>query len=489
MDARKNTTNLLNVPAGAPPVGSGAVLVPGQTFGGYLLLGEIGRGGMGQVFRARDLALDRLVALKVSPPDAGPAAIERMLREARIGARVNHPAIVPVHAAGRVDGRAFLALQYVPGRSLRSLLDERGGSLPPTEALRIACDAAEALAAVHAAGLVHLDVKPENLLLPDSGGVRLTDFGIAREAPVLPAREDGGLYFGTPEYSSPEQCLGGDLDERSDLYSLGITLYEMLAGKVPHEGDSPVEILRRIATRAPTAVEVLDPTIPAPVAAVVRKLLDRRRDSRYARAEDVVRDIGKVLGSRRLAAARLERPAVSGAERPAARSPAPRRPTAPTQPLPRVRPRSLGRSAARAGILAAIAGGFGLVLGALLGLVRIAPSAEGPAGGEPALVDAAGGPMAEALGRALEPVVARAIAGAPAGAPRPVLTVREFPASGHVMVQIAIGGASRAGFSWLTSENPGLMATAAREVGDVLRAILHGPTTPTTTTGTTPVSQ
>ncbi|MCI0342749.1 MAG: serine/threonine protein kinase [Planctomycetales bacterium] len=481
MDARKNTTSLMNAPAGAP---AAPPLAAGQAFGGYLLVEEIGRGGMGQVFRARDLALDRLVALKVSPPDAGPAAMDRMLREARIAARLSHPAIVPVHAAGRVDGRAFLALQYVPGRSLRSLLDERG-PLPPAEALRIARDAADALAAVHAAGLVHLDVKPENLLLPESGGVRLTDFGIARESPVLPAREDGGLYFGTPEYSSPEQCLGGDLDPRSDLYSLGITLYEMLVGKVPHEGDSPVEILRRIATRAPTAVEVLDPTIPGPVAAVVRKLLDRRRDSRYARAEDVVRDIGKVLGSRRLeGAAPPSRLAAGRVERPASRPAAARRPTAATQPLPRVRSRSLRRAAARAGILAAVTGGFGLVLGALLGLVRIAPQAEGaapgPAGppGDPAAVDAAGGPVAEALGRALEPVLGRAIAGAPAGAPRPVITVREFPASGHVMVQIAVGGASRAGFSWLTADNPGLLATATREVGSVLRAILHGPSAP-----------
>jgi serine/threonine-protein kinase len=203
----------------------------------YRLERELGRGGMGVVFLATDATLDRRVAVKVIHPElaAHPSIARRFLAEARTIARVRHPGIVAVHSAGTHEGLLYYVMDEVAGESLRQRL-AREGHLPPVEVARIVGDLASALDAAGRAGVVHRDVKPENVLLDESTGrAMLADFGIARAMVVeTEAASTGqGVAVGTPSYMSPEQAAGEEIDGRSDLYALGVVAYEMLAGHLP----------------------------------------------------------------------------------------------------------------------------------------------------------------------------------------------------------------------------------------------------------------
>ena len=222
--------------------------------GRYRIEREVGRGGMATVFVARDLPHDRPVAIKVLHPNLiASVSAERFLREIRIVAALHHPHILPLHDSGEVDGLLFYVMPYVEGESLRQRL-AREGALPLEDALRIAREVAGALAHAHARGVIHRDVKPENILLHD-GGALVADFGVARalhdtQGPGTPLTSDG-LVVGTAAYASPEQAAGGDLDARGDVYSLGCVLFEMLAGAPPFVAPSPQVVLALHRTAPP----------------------------------------------------------------------------------------------------------------------------------------------------------------------------------------------------------------------------------------------
>lgn len=248
-----------------------------KAIGNYRLVSEIGRGGMGIVYKAEQTNLGRYVALKVLYPHlvADPIIVKRFNYEARATALLNHANIVQIYDVGVEENQHFLSMEYFPGRTLASVLEERG-RLSPEETMRIADQVAAALGAAHDVGIIHRDIKPSNILIDDHGRVKVTDFGIAVAAGQGDLTDEGHLV-GTARYMSPEQVRGDDLDGRSDLYSLGIVIYEMLTGEVPfdHEG-SPLAVL---------AMHVGEPVPPmegVPLAAesLVQMCLEKRREQR-----------------------------------------------------------------------------------------------------------------------------------------------------------------------------------------------------------------
>jgi eukaryotic-like serine/threonine-protein kinase len=246
---------------------------PTRVGGRYVLRGEIGRGGMATVHRARDEVLDRDVAVKLLHAHLAtdPAFLDRFRREARAAAALNHPNVVTVHDWGETnDEGAFLVLQYVDGCSLREVLRRRG-RLSPAEALAILGPAAEGLGAAHAAGLVHRDVKPENLLLASDGSIQITDFGLARAAASATSTFGADVLVGSPHYLSPEAVRGEPLRATADVYALGVVLFECLTGRPPHEGDSPfATAVAHTARRVPAPSELVE-EIPPAVDEVVRR--------------------------------------------------------------------------------------------------------------------------------------------------------------------------------------------------------------------------
>ena len=212
--------------------------------GRYRIVRHIARGGMAEVFLGRDELLGRTVAIKVLFPEMShdPSFVERFRREARSAAALNHPNIVSVFDFGEDDGSYFIVMEYVDGVTLRDLV--RRGPMDPQDAVRIAAAVAKALAAAHAQGTVHRDVKPANVLIADDG-VKVTDFGIARAADAQEGLTQPGMVLGTARYLSPEQAHGKPIDHRSDIFSMGTVLYEMLAGHPPFPGESPVAVAAR----------------------------------------------------------------------------------------------------------------------------------------------------------------------------------------------------------------------------------------------------
>ena len=242
----------------------------------YQIERELGRGGMGVVYLARDLTLDRLVAVKVVHPDLSTNHVvsARFLTEARTIAKIRHPNIVSVHTAGEFDGQLFYVMDYFPGETLRQRLS-RERRLPPDVAVRIGSDIADALDAASGAGVVHRDLKPENILLegsPTEPRALLADFGIARLVEGGGGHTGPGAVMGTPAYMSPEQAGGEELDGRSDLYSLGIICYEMLAGAPPFVGSH----------RSVISKQILDP--PVPLATIRPDLPGGPSSGRHARS-------------------------------------------------------------------------------------------------------------------------------------------------------------------------------------------------------------
>ncbi|MDF1503501.1 serine/threonine-protein kinase, partial [Roseisolibacter sp. H3M3-2] len=266
----------------------------------YALERELGRGGMGVVFLARDVALDRPVAIKLLPPAlaASDGARARFLREARAAARLSHPHIVPVHAVEAHDALAFFVMAYVDGETLGARV-RRAGPLPAAEAMRVTQEVAWALGHAHANGVVHRDVKPDNVLLErDTGRALVADFGIAQltlaDAAQTPAT---GHPVGTPQYMSPEQGAGARADARSDLYALGATMFWAASGRLPFEGRTAAALLAQLAaTPAPTLLGVR-PSLPPRFAAAVDRCLAKDPDARFPSAEALAAAVGDARGS------------------------------------------------------------------------------------------------------------------------------------------------------------------------------------------------
>jgi len=261
---------------------------PAGRIGPYDVIERVGRGGMGEVFRAMDPALERIVALKIlTPALAGnPEARRRFLREARAAAAVCHEHVVTIHAVGESGDVPYLIMQFVAGRSLQEKID-REAPLGLKEILRIGMQTASGLAAAHAQGLIHRDIKPANILLENGvERVKITDFGLARAVSDSGLTQSGTIA-GTPSYMSPEQAMGETLGPRSDLFSLGGVLYAMATGEPPFAADSVVAVLRRVCDDAPRPIRERNPETPDWLAATIERLMAKQPEGRFATAEEV----------------------------------------------------------------------------------------------------------------------------------------------------------------------------------------------------------
>ncbi|MCE9583988.1 MAG: serine/threonine protein kinase [Planctomycetes bacterium] len=267
---------------------------PGKTLDGFLIETPLGRGGMAAVFRARDIALNRPVALKVLRSQAvrDGATRERFLEEARAAAKLHHPNVIETHRAGESAGVLYMAMQYVNGRTLEKLL-KNDGRMPWRRALAVGREVARALEAAHAAGMAHRDIKPANIMVGPDGHVTVMDFGVAK--PLAGEVMDSREFAGTPVYASPEQHSTGTVDGRTDLWSLGVTIYQMLTGRIPFVAEEPAELRRLIATEEPIAIRDLEPSVPKPVADLVEKLMSKRPGDRPATASDTIRALDAAL--------------------------------------------------------------------------------------------------------------------------------------------------------------------------------------------------
>ncbi len=260
--------------------------------GRYELHRRIARGGMAEVFLARDALLDRPVALKVLFPEfaTDPSFVERFRREAQSAANLSHPNIVSVYDWGEEEGTYFIVMEYVEGRSLAQIIKDEG-ALHPDRAADITADTAAALGFAHRNGVVHRDVKPGNILINPSGTVKVADFGIARAVSAAENLTQTGTVMGTATYFSPEQARGESVDPRSDIYSLGVVLYEMLTGRPPFTGDNPVSVAYKHVQETPEGPRQRNPDIPAGLEAVTLKAMAKNQANRYATAEDLRADL------------------------------------------------------------------------------------------------------------------------------------------------------------------------------------------------------
>ncbi len=273
-------------------------LSSGTRLGPYEILSPIGAGGMGEVWRARDTRLGRDVAVKIVRPGlaSDPDRLSRFEKEARAAAQLDHPNILVVHDVGTHEGSPFIVSELLQGESLREKL---GAPLPPRKAVDYAIQIAHGLAAAHEKGIVHRDIKPENVFVTKDGDVKILDFGIAKllpsfeaagvntETPTATATQ-AGTAVGTVAYMSPEQIRGQPVDARTDLFSLGVVLYEMLSGKRPFQRDTPAEIMTAILREEPPDLSETNRSVPASLEGIVRHCLEKEPDNRFQTARDVV---------------------------------------------------------------------------------------------------------------------------------------------------------------------------------------------------------
>jgi serine/threonine-protein kinase len=276
----------------------------GQVFSNrYEIERELARGGMAEVYLARDQLLNRPVALKVLFPEFArePSFVERFRREAQAAANLNHPNIVAIYDWGQESGTYFIVMEYVEGRALRDLIRSEG-SLDANRTAEITSEIAAALAFAHRSGVVHRDVKPGNVLLTGSGAVKVTDFGIAR-AGTSDGLTQTGSVMGTATYFSPEQAQGLPVDGRSDVYSLGVVCYEMATGVAPFAGDSPVAVAYKHVREAPVPPSQRNPEVPNDLEQIILTAMAKDPDHRYQTADDLRADLLRFRRGRPLAAA------------------------------------------------------------------------------------------------------------------------------------------------------------------------------------------
>ncbi len=263
-----------------------------ERIGHYSIVSELGRGGMGIVYKAHEGSLNRFVALKVLSKhlSGDDSFVERFKREAQSAASLNHPNIVQVYAIDEFEGQHYFAMEYVQGTSIQQMIKSQG-SLDPVTAGRLILQASSGLGAAHGHGIVHRDIKPANLMVDERGLVKITDFGLALLAAGTTRLTATGMFMGTPGYLSPEQCLDEEIDQRTDIYSLGVTLYEMLTGITPLSADSPLALLRQIIDVEPKDVSELRPEVPEALRAILRKMMAKKPADRYADCAALIVDL------------------------------------------------------------------------------------------------------------------------------------------------------------------------------------------------------
>jgi eukaryotic-like serine/threonine-protein kinase len=251
-------------------------------YGRYEVIKELGKGSMGVVYKALDPQIERLVALKVLRPDrvTSDAFVQRFLKEAKAIGRLSHPNIVTVYDAGQDHGTIYIAMEFLEGELLNQAVEKRRLGL--RESINLGVQVAETLDYAHKKGIVHRDIKPTNIIVGAGGQVKITDFGIARiEDPSRPEQTQAGEILGTPAYMSPEQVLSRPVDGRSDLFSLGIILYELSTGQRPFKGENLSAIFNAITQQNPTPPAKLNPAVPEKLSQVVMKCLDKTPEKRF----------------------------------------------------------------------------------------------------------------------------------------------------------------------------------------------------------------
>ena len=258
----------------------------------YQLLEQLGKGGMAVVYRARDLMLERSVAVKVlrESYSRDSAFLDRFRQEAKAAANLSHPNIVTVHDFGLDEGQLFIVMEYVPGTDLKTLIKQRG-RFNPEEALPLLIQACAGIGYAHRAGLVHCDVKPQNMLVTPDMRLKVTDFGIARALSTIHPDEKSEVVWGSPQYFSPEQASGAAPSPASDVYSLGVIMYEMLTGSLPFHATTAAELARLHLEAEPVPVSELLPDISPTLEQILKKVLSKEPSQRYRTADQ----LGRVL--------------------------------------------------------------------------------------------------------------------------------------------------------------------------------------------------
>lgn len=263
-----------------------------QKLGRYQIVSEVGKGAMGTVYKAIDPLIERTVAIKAINLDLSKEELasfeERFYREAKSAGQLSHPNIVTIYDIGETDNVAYIAMEFLEGQSLRELLDS-GAVLAIDRISRIAAQVAEGLAYAQKHGIVHRDIKPANIVITRSGVVKITDFGIAHMPSA--SRTQAGMVLGSPKYMSPEQVVGKTVDGRSDIFSLGVMLYEMLTGQSPFAGDNISTIMYRILNETPLNPSIVNARIPLAFDTIITKALAKRPEDRYQTAKEMARDL------------------------------------------------------------------------------------------------------------------------------------------------------------------------------------------------------
>ena len=268
----------------------------GRQMGQYRIVAPLGEGGMAAVYKAYQSSMDRYVALKILPSHFAndPNFTYRFEREAKLIANLEHPNILPVYDFGQADGYSYIVMRFVVGGTLADLL--KGHPLPLPQACGILSKIASALDYAHSRGVIHRDVKPSNVLIDEQGNCLLSDFGLAKVILSDSRFTASGAFIGTPAYASPEQCLGGELDHRSDVYSLGVMLYEMATGRTPYEAETPMAIVVKTIHDPLPPPSTINPSLSGDIERVILKALAKDPDDRYQSAGDLARALEAVVG-------------------------------------------------------------------------------------------------------------------------------------------------------------------------------------------------
>jgi serine/threonine protein kinase len=274
--------------------------VIGRVISHYRVIEKIGKGGMSVVYKARDLKLDRPVALKFLPPHLAECedAVARFLREARAISALNHPHIATIYELGQTPDGLFLVLEYLPGGTVRSLVQDlaaAGERLSPRQLFEFAIGIAEGLAHAHRQGIIHRDVKTDNVMLTAEGSAKLTDFGLAKLQDGCRLTRSGSI-IGTASYMSPEQARGEELDERSDIFSFGVVLYEMATGQLPFRGPHEVAVLSEVLYSTAPCVSRLRGDLPSAFGGIVRKAIEKKPERRYQSTSELLADLRAAAG-------------------------------------------------------------------------------------------------------------------------------------------------------------------------------------------------